>query len=113
MFRSDHVLRDRRLADFDTELQQLSVDAGRAPKWVGRRHLSDQISHFSGYSRLTWAPIAALPTPVVAEALAMPAYHGLGLNDEEEPSPVGPGAEKDVPERPVSPFQSRSGRIAL
>jgi hypothetical protein len=31
---TDHVLRDRGLADGDAELEQLSVNPGCTPKWI-------------------------------------------------------------------------------
>jgi hypothetical protein len=39
-----HAFFDRGLADFDTELEQFAMDAGRAPKWIGAAHLPDQIA---------------------------------------------------------------------
>jgi len=37
------------LADLNTELQELAVDAGRTPQWVGAVHLPDQITNFAIY----------------------------------------------------------------
>ena len=42
----------------------------------------------------------------------MPADDGLGLDDVEGLAPVGPETAEEVPERPVSPFQHWSGRLA-
>ena len=109
----DPVLGHGCLADFDTELQQLSVDAWRTPKWVGHRHLSDQLSCHSRHPRSSRPSIPALPSPVVPEPAAMPANHGLGLDYVEGSAPVGPEATEDVPEGPISPEKGRSGRIAL
>jgi hypothetical protein len=41
------VLGDRRLTDLETELEQLTVDAGRTPEWVGSVHLPDQGTNFA------------------------------------------------------------------
>ena len=38
------VSADRGLADLDAELEQLAVDAGRAPQRVCQAHLADQIT---------------------------------------------------------------------
>ena len=37
-----HVLGDRGLSDIDAELEQLTVDSGRSPGWVGDTHPPDQ-----------------------------------------------------------------------
>ena len=41
-----HPAPNRGLADFDAELKQFSVDAGRAPQWVGLTHATNQITDF-------------------------------------------------------------------
>jgi hypothetical protein len=50
-----HVSADGGLADYDTELEQFAVDAGRTPESIGDAHPADQITglraHF-GPSRL-------------------------------------------------------------
>jgi hypothetical protein len=37
------------LADLNPELQQLAVDAGRIPQWIGAVHLLNQITNFAIY----------------------------------------------------------------
>jgi len=113
MLRLDHVLRDCGLADLDAQLEELSVDSRRAPQWVDRRHLADQLTHFSRHSRPTWPAVAILPSPVEAEAFAVPADDRLGLDDEQGSTPVGPEAAEDIPERSVSPSKRRSATISL
>ena len=41
-----HPSSHRGLADLDAELEQFTVNAGRAPQWVGRAHTADQSSDF-------------------------------------------------------------------
>jgi hypothetical protein len=41
---------DRGLAHVDAELEQLTVDAGRAPEWVCLTHLADQITDLAAHS---------------------------------------------------------------
>lgn len=36
---TDHVLRDRRLGQFESEFQEFPVNAWRAPARIGRAHL--------------------------------------------------------------------------
>jgi hypothetical protein len=37
------------LNDLNADLQQLAVDAGRTPQWVGFVHLPNQITNFAIY----------------------------------------------------------------
>jgi len=90
---------------YDAQLEQLAVDARRAPQWIGQRHLANQIPYLSWRLRATRPTNPALPSPVVSEASAMPSDHGLGLDDVEGFAPIGPKAAQDVPERAITPFQ--------
>ena len=40
---TDHVLRDRRFGQLESELQEFAVDAWRAPTRVGQAHLLSSI----------------------------------------------------------------------
>jgi hypothetical protein len=42
-----HVLGNGRLADLETELEQLTVDARRTPERVGSAHLPGQVTDFA------------------------------------------------------------------
>jgi hypothetical protein len=44
------VSADRGLADHDAELEQLAMNAGRAPEWVCLAHLADQITDLAAHS---------------------------------------------------------------
>lgn len=45
---TDHVLRHSSLGHFNTQLEQLTVYAGRAPAWIGKTHPADQSSDLLG-----------------------------------------------------------------
>ena len=77
----DHVFGDGCLRDFDSNLQQFSVNAWSTPTWVGEAHLPNQIPQFRGYRRTAF-PMATLPSPIESKAFAMPGDNGLGLEDE-------------------------------
>ena len=97
---TDHVLRYRPLGHFNTQLEQLAVYAGRAPAWIGKTHLADQISDLLGHRRSAVRK-PALPSPVEAKALAVPSDDGLRFHDQEGRAPTKPKAGKPYPERTV------------
>jgi phage baseplate assembly protein gpV len=43
---SDHVFGDGCLREFDSDLQQLTVNARSAPARIGKAHLADEIANF-------------------------------------------------------------------
>src|SRR5258706_16100506 len=79
---SDHVLGDARLRDLKPELEQLAVDAWRAPKRIIDAHPPDQRPQLRvdpGTPSL-WA---RLPAQVAAKAGPVPAHERLGPEDCE------------------------------
>jgi len=58
---------------------------------------------------------AALPAPVEAESLAVPAEDGLGLDDHERAAPVVPEAKEPNPEDPIRALEpdAASPELAL
>src|SRR6266851_2372007 len=88
----DHVLRDARLSDLETELEQLTMDAWRSPQRIFRAHAASKRAGF--------------PTPVPAEAGPMPTHEGLrsddrdGLEDRWKPS-IQVDQEQAIPIREV------------
>ena len=113
MLRLDHVLRNGGLADIDPELQELAMDTGSAPEWVGHGYLTNQFSNFTRHRWSSRPSISALPSPVQPEPLLVPADDGLRLDDEEGSTPLRPDAAEDIPEGSISPAKGWSGRIAL
>jgi hypothetical protein len=75
-----HVFGDRRLSDFDSELQQLAMDARCAPEPVGQTHLSDQVPDLN-WNLWPAAMRARLPAPVQSEARPMPPGDRLWLDN--------------------------------
>src|SRR5713226_7158755 len=67
----DHVLGDARLRDFKVKLEQLAVNARRAPKRILDAHPPDQRPQVRVDRRPT-SKRARLPTPIVAKAGSMP-----------------------------------------
>src|SRR5204862_5029282 len=78
----DHVLRDARLSDLETELEQLTMDARRSPQRIFRAYPPDQRAQIRGDLRPT-SERAGFPTPIPTEAGPMPTYEGLGPDDRD------------------------------
>jgi len=78
----DHVLGDARLRDLKPELEQLPVNARRAPKRIFDAHPPDQRAQlrFDLRSPSQWA---RLPTPVATKTGPVPTHERLGPNDCE------------------------------
>ena len=75
-----HVFGDRRLSDFDTQLQQLAVNARRTPKTVRQADVPDQAADLRWYPCPT-ATRARLPAPVLPETGPMPPDDRLRLDN--------------------------------
>src|ERR1017187_6982032 len=101
---SDHVLRYSSLGHFNTQLERLAVDAGRAPAWIGKTHPADQISDLLGYRRSAVRK-SALPSPVEAKALAVPSDGGFRFGEQDGRAPTRPKAGKPYPEHTVCRIQ--------
>src|SRR6266576_2187036 len=67
----DHVLRDARLSDLETELEQLAMDTRRSPQRIFRAHPPDQRAQIRGDLRPA-SKRTGFPTPVPPEAGSMP-----------------------------------------
>src|SRR5882757_1184071 len=84
-----HVFGDRRLSDFDAELQQFAMDAWCTPKPVRHAHVSDQ-ADLQRNPRPT-APRARLPAPVQSEAGPVPPNDRLAGQWLWQPTPTETG----------------------
>src|SRR6266404_8128688 len=78
----DHVFRDARLSDLETELEQLAMDARRSPQRIFRAHPPDQRAQIRANLRSA-SKRAGFPTPVPTEAGPMPTHEGLGPDDRD------------------------------
>ena len=96
------------LVDHQAQFQQFAVNPRCSPT-ILPRHPSDELSE------LLWDPGTADPfgsgyqPPEQPEALALPADHRIGLDDDEGVGPVVPGVAKEHPEYPIRRSQSGSG----
>src|SRR5438132_7118893 len=103
---ADHVLRNRRLRDRQTQLQQLAVDPRRTPERIRAAHLPNQIPQVPPNRRPT-PSASTLPGPVAPEAPAVPPHHGLGPYHLQRTPPILPEARQHDPEDPVTLRQPR------
>ena len=77
------------------------MNAWRAPKRIRERHGTHEFGKLGADRRSTRSPAARLPGPESAEALPVPANHGLGPNDMERVAPPRPlvGVESHTQKR--------------
>jgi hypothetical protein len=104
---AQHVFRDSRLTDLDTELEQLTVDPWRAPERVSEAHLTDQFASCASY-RPSSRP--RTPTPVEPKALAVPLDHGGGLHQHQHFEATGPHSLEPHPHQPIDVAQPQTAR---
>ena len=83
-----------------------------APQGIGTRHSANQFSDLQGNC---WPAtfVSALPSPVVLEALPVPADHGGGFDDEEAFSPPIPGPSQPEPEDAILGFQPWTSGLSV
>ena len=96
----------------DTQLEQLPVDTGPSPKWVGNCHLQDQSSNRgAGFWTAAFSP--GNPAPEQAKALAMPGHDGLRPDDNQRSLPILPTPGQPNPKEAIRPSQPRPRALAL
>src|SRR5467141_2973443 len=66
------------------------MNARRAPEGIGEGHGADELGDLRIDGRTTGSTAPRLPVPERAEALPVPANHGLRLNDMERLAPPCP-----------------------
>src|SRR3989475_6111381 len=98
--RPEHVLRDRRLRDRQTQLQQFAMDPRRTPERIGAADPPNQISELRP-DRGPTASASTLPRPVAPEPLPVPADHGLSPHQLQRIPPALPEPRQHNPEDPV------------
>ncbi len=103
----EHVLRHGRLVHRVAEQRQLRLNPRRSPRGVLPRHAPDQATDLCVD---LWTPglAARLPTPVEPEAVAVPANHGVWLDDQHARTPVRPEPVQPDPENPITLPKSRA-----
>src|SRR6267142_6258601 len=84
------------------------MDARRDPEGVGEGHGADELGDLQIDRRTTDSTASRLPVPERAEALPVPANHGLRLNDMERFAPPYPPLREPHPEDAVEEADPRS-----
>src|SRR5256886_7708738 len=88
------------------------MNARRAPEGIGEGHGADELGELQIDGRTTGSTSPRLPVPERAEALPVPANHGLRLNDMERFAPPYPPLREPHPEDPVEETDPRSLGVA-
>jgi hypothetical protein len=78
-----HPIRDAGLSDLKAELEQLAMDAWRAPQRIVNAHPSDQCTQVRFDLRPT-SKGAGLPTSISAETGTMPTHERLRSDDRDD-----------------------------
>ena len=109
-----HPARNGSFRDVETQLEQLSVDAGRSPPWALSDHAKDQLAHFS----TDWFSSDCLsssrdPTPVQPKPCPMPPYDRLRRDQNQRSLPARPNFSQNDPEQPVDGTQSRARSLGV
>ena len=102
----EQVLGDRGLRHLDSNLQQLSVNAGSSPTRVGEAYFPDQIPNFRRYTGSSFKR-ATLPIPIQSKPLAMPGDDSLRLDKEQCRTPIVPQSRKPDPQDTVSASETQ------
>src|SRR3989442_700085 len=84
------------------------MNARRAPEGIGEGHGADELGDLRIDGRTTGSTASRLPVPERAEALPVPANHGLRLNDMERFAPPCPPLREPQPEDAVEETDPRS-----
>src|SRR4051794_39181776 len=101
----DEILAHARLPDVYAELQQLPVNARRAPARILVAHAPDEIPNIV---RDRWPPSLAsadLPRPEEAQRLAVPGNDCFGLDNDQRRTPLRPHAGEPDPQKTVNCLQ--------
>ena len=108
---ADHILGDRALRRLVPEQAQLGEDLRSAPRRVLLGHPPDELADVSLRRRPSKTP--RLAAPVEPEALAMPPDDCVGLDDQQDRSPILPEPRQPNPEDAVSILDLRPFHTAL
>src|SRR5215813_1524140 len=103
-----HQSRDGSLGNYESEFQQLTVDARGSPEGIGGSHGSDQLANLKIHSRAAWPSRLGQSPPVVFESPTMPPDHCLRLNEFQRRSPIFPDFLERNPKQSISIAQSWS-----
>jgi hypothetical protein len=108
-----HKPRHGALGDVEAELQELAMDSGGAPKWVGSGHSGDQGPDLD----IDGWPTSGGPSrefgPVLAEATPLPPQDGVRRHNDESLPPAGPDSGQRDPQHAINRVELRSGHRSL
>ncbi len=108
-----HVARHGRLAEVESQFQELTVDPRSSPI-VARRHTANEFSQFEVDQRPTGLAIPVRnPRPVSSKTLPVPLHDRVGCDDHEPAGPTRPGFPKSDPEAPTRVVEARPLLLAL
>jgi len=108
-----HVALDGGFGDVDVQLEQFTSNPFGTPGAISGSHFADQRDRFVRYLRLGRRCRSRFPAPEQAKALAMPAQHGLGLDDQQRLTPEANPTGQDDEERPINRGAARASDAAL
>src|SRR5207237_3520357 len=77
------------------------MDARRSPEGIGEGHGADELCDLAVDGRSPGPAAPGLPVPECAEALPVPANHGLGANHIERLAPPRPPLREPYPEESI------------
>jgi hypothetical protein len=92
------------------------MDARRSPEGIGEGHGADELCDLPVDGRSSGSAAPGLPVPECAEALPVPANHGLGANHIERLAPPRPPLREPYPEESIEGAEPRAlgaGRVAV
>jgi hypothetical protein len=91
---------------FETEHQQLSMNARRSPRWILRHHSEDQLPNFLRRPPFSDRfPHFRDHSPIQTEADSMPSDNGFRGDDEEQLLPLRPEPTNSNPEEFVEQIE--------
>src|SRR2546421_2462171 len=88
------------------------MDARRSPEGIGEGHGADELCDLAVDGRSPGPAAPGLPVPECAEALPVPANHGLGANHIERRAPPRPPLREPYPEESIEGAKPRTLRAA-
>src|ERR1035437_5730102 len=103
----NYVLAHAGFADLEAEFEQFSVDPRSTPERIVSAHRTNQLANFLRHAWPPWFPASNLPGPEQAEALAVPAKHRRGADEEDAGAPVLPDGRQPDPQKSISARQFR------
>jgi hypothetical protein len=104
---ADHVLGHAGFSNFDTQLEQFTMDVGSTPERILAAHPPDQIADLTANRRTAGFTPPNSPRPEQAKPLAMPGDDGLGSDDGQRGAPVTPDSREDDPQQTIGGRQLR------